>query len=223
VSEEGSSADGWVLDAWRSTRDELVFFARTARTFALGPASFSRDWVNGAIRPMNPLGYLSFCLLCQAPVQIALLWRMRAELERETQLLHVSSESFDLLRAAAPYVLPLLLCLLLHPFLRLLGSTRRLATTLGIMLYTEGPAVVFEYLAAPARYWAFGHPVALAHRLDNYCAGVAGLPFFAYLVIGMSAAHGLRAWRSATALALAFVSFALVSMVLAVALVVARR
>jgi hypothetical protein len=119
----------WLREAfvlwWTETR---LFFSTLAR-LATRPRRFGAEWADGSTRAMNPLGFLLASWPLLLPIDYGLQrllgWDRRPNV----------SFMIEAARAMRPYLFVIPMALLLYGFFRAAESTRKLTTTVGILLY----------------------------------------------------------------------------------------
>lgn len=108
-----ATADAWIGEAWRTTRDAIVLFARTIGAF-LRRQGLMRARVAGEEQPMNPLGYLRMCLLVAAPAHFVLSLRTHVLMDEAAAKMHLPGEALDIMKSLEPYLVALLLSVAAH-------------------------------------------------------------------------------------------------------------
>ena len=129
-----SGSPDWVRDGLSQFRAELVLFVRTLWSFTRHPRSFTRAWLVGELRALNPFGYLLTSIGAVGAVQV-LASALGAKVDEDGSLWK------QVARAALPPLYFLGLGLATHLVLWLVGSRRaRLRDTAAVALYASGPA-----------------------------------------------------------------------------------
>jgi hypothetical protein len=146
-----TEAPDWVREALARSAEEARSFVLTGTLFTWRPGRFARDWANGQLRVLNPMGVLATGAGVLAVARLVLSWLLgRGGGGREDLLGSVRD-------ALAPFAHYVVLGALCHLALRTLGSRRRLRDSLAMSLFAGGgpgvlsPLVVY---AVGAALWA---------------------------------------------------------------------
>lgn len=124
----------WVRAGVVQLRDEVMLFVRTLWGFLRHPRLFTRGFLRGEVRALNPFGYLFTAIGVIGVAQAVFLALVPAEADDRSLLRQALS-------AALPPIYYVVLGLLTHAVLWLLGSRRPLVRdTAAVALYASGPA-----------------------------------------------------------------------------------
>jgi hypothetical protein len=192
----------WIRDAIRQTAHELRDFFSAAFGFARRPGRFADEWYRGERRAMNPAGCLATAAAIAFPLQ-ALYARLLPGQAND-------SLASELLDSIGPYLHYAALGALAHGFLKLGGSSRRVAGSVGVALYAgtlPGLGAALLVNTGFALFLLFGsHGGVATHATGGLVATTTGpnneplaVPF--YLVLGVLAAFGFFVWAASAGLA----------------------
>lgn len=169
----------WAGDAARLWLDETRLFWATAIAFVRHPHRFGEEWTAGRARAMNPLGFLAVCWPILLPIDYGLQrllgWDRRPDV----------NFAVDMARAARPYLFLIPTVLMLHVIFRVLGSQRRLLTTLGLLLYWMS---LFTFV------WVLGVAVCFVIPADSRLPQYISLTSVVWGALALSGAHRVRWW-----------------------------
>jgi hypothetical protein len=181
--------------------------------FARAPRVFGEAWFRGDARIPNP------AVAMATAVSILTLFAQETTrvLKRDGE---VSPFVATLGETLGPYALYISMGLVAHVLLRLLGSKRRLRTTIGISLLAgAGPGMIVAFsmmptLAVVARYGLEGVNDAAPMWL-KLCLAVLVVVAYVHFVVAfelaLAGAHSLPRWRGVVAGTLAIVVMAFVT------------
>src|SRR5438067_6518133 len=152
----------WIRDAVGRSAAEVRSFVRTGALFTARPGKFAREWAEGRLRALNPLGVLATGAAVLAVARALLDWVV----SRSAPEGGVWKQLAD---AVAPFIHYAVLGLLCHAVLRVLGSRRKLSDSLAISLFAGGgPGVltpIVVYLSGAVLWMASGRPDVIASGL----------------------------------------------------------
>lgn len=124
----------WVRSGIAQLHDEITLFLRTLWGFLRHPRTFTRGFLRGDIRALNPFGYLFTAIGAVGVFNAVVLALLSKEASNGSVLVQA-------LRAALPPTYYVVIGLITHALLWLLGSRRRhVRDTAAVALYAAGPA-----------------------------------------------------------------------------------
>lgn len=196
------AAPDWVHDSYLAALRELRLFAATAAHFILHPQRSAELWGRGALRALNPLGFLATSMMAVGVARAVGL----SALGMSTG----DSLAEQLLTSVGPFLHYAALGLICHLVLRALSERRRRATdSLGITLYAAGgPGAAAELLVWTlvllGSTFAFAGPgtlrmiawLGLGVALGAFCNALGG---------GLGVLHRSKWWHMLLAFAAALV------------------
>lgn len=184
-----SSSQDWPAHSFRSAREELALFAWTLRQILRGPKRFAAAWADGELQALNPLAFYFTSLAFVTPYRAAVASLMGAQ---------GSSSIWVNVGKPIASLLPLgLLALIIHAVLRFSGSQRRVASTLGVVLYMAGgPGALAACFAWPVGLFHMVHPEANPGWLAVAGFGTVLLAaaYYALCARALQGLHGVRWW-----------------------------
>jgi hypothetical protein len=160
----------WISDGLHLWLDELRLFASTAWGLLRSPARFTAEWARGERKAMNPFGFLAATWSILFPVDYGLQrlmgWDTRANV----------SFWVEIARSLRPYLFVLPATLIAHVVFRLIGSRRRISSTLAVFLYATAFSILGWVLGLLA-CWPTGLGGALPRVTTMLCAMVGAFAF----------------------------------------------
>jgi uncharacterized integral membrane protein len=202
AAEPDRSDPPWPREAFGALVHEIGGWLRALLAVARAPRRFAADWADGRIRPLNPLAYALNGLALSGPVTAIIVWLVGIGVDELPFWAQVLKPLF-------PWVYNLVLVLPMHAGLRLLGSQRRLRTTIGAFFYGAGPLHILRLFFLPLQLLQ----MIPSHQRDwrvivaGSVAGLLQMVLFAiYLVACQAGAHKLKAWRAALPTVIVFLA-----------------
>jgi hypothetical protein len=197
---EPSREPPWIHDIVALWVREIRAFFATARRFVVSPRRFGDEWSSGEFIAMNPITFVLASATILLPIdygaQKLLGWDKRPDV----------NFAIEIARAMRPFFFAILGGCATHVVLRLLGSRRRISTTIGIMIYST----VLAWLL-----WDVGLLSCFATGEGPRVPGVMALLALAWLALALAGAHRIRWWWcAAIATATAYPLIQLVNLVL---------
>jgi hypothetical protein len=185
----------WVGELWTQLAKRVGPFASTAVGFVLRPKAFVERWRGGESPAMNPFWFAASAAAVVTTLQTALLQALGAK--EHAGLVETA------LKTLAPYAYFIEIGVAAHAVLYVLGSRRRLSSSVAMALYaggtmaTLGQLVVLAVLAAfqlatPADAPA-APPGAEITVIIALMLSFAG--FYTSFSTAMGALHAVRPWR----------------------------
>jgi hypothetical protein len=194
----------WPREAYLALAHELRGWVQALIAVTRAPRRFGANWADGVTRPLNPLAYALNGLALSGPVKAIIV-----------RLVGIGTDELplwaDVVKPLIPWAYNLLMVLPIHAGLRMLGSRRRLRTTVGAHFYSGGPLHILNLLLLPVTLLqmtpTYGRDlrVIVAGSLAGLLQMVA---FGIYVVATQAGAHKLKTWRAAVpVLTVFFASF----------------
>ena len=174
-----SAEPRWVRNAllawWTEIRSLLV----TMWTFVSSPRRFGSEWADGKLDAMNPLGVV----LASATVLLPADYGLQQLLGWD----HRANVGFwiEIGRASRPYLFSALTGVVIHAAMRLVGSQRRLSTTIGLLLY----ATVLSWL-----FWCLGLVVCYLTGAGDMIPNLGSLISLGWAAAALAGAQRVRLW-----------------------------
>jgi hypothetical protein len=172
--------------------EEVRAFFRVLARFTRQPVAFGREWSEGRLRAMNPLGFFGAAVGIQLGAT-AIVTHFRPEdavLEAAKHLAPTYFWLLDLLSSQLPLVRAALFAAVVHACLAR-RSRQPFRASLAVVLYATGWAAICGTLAAP-----LGLPFP---RVIKSVTFVIGLIKLVMLALALAGVHRLRRWTSALA------------------------
>lgn len=208
----------WVAASMRMALAELRLYFETAFDFTRGPVKFAAAWVSSARRALNPLAFLATSVAIYGVVKII-----------GERVSNSGAGSRPLWQeaalAVAPYISYALTGVLAHMLLRLLGSRRKLSSTVAMALYASagpgfGAGLLITLVVVGARialHVPLGVPFGAAGAPRWAMLAAMSMVLFAFaaflvpLALALMGLHRIRRLKVLTALAGAIVATALLA------------
>jgi hypothetical protein len=212
TSRERTPVESWIPAALAQLGTELLRFGRTLAAFLVRPAQSAASWAAGTLTPMNPLGFVATAAgVYWAVVNgLAAVWPVAGP---------PAGVGDQISSTIGPQVHYGLLGVTLHVVLRVLGSRRPLAGSIGVSFYVGGSVglLVATFMSGVTQYFAHSRGTATLFLASGDVVPLsllaAAVVSYGVVLLALSRAmHGMQSmpiWKALTAVAAAVVITAL--------------